>query len=49
MVELEKRGDKAVWNVEILPPEDAIMMVCVDVVSGEVMPLEEKSSGELPV
>ena len=39
--ELAKRGDKTVWNVEILTLEEAIMVVYVDAVSGAVMLTEE--------
>lgn len=46
---LEKRGDKTVWNVDILTTEEAIMTVCVDAVSGAVMLTEEKVSGKRPV
>jgi hypothetical protein len=47
--ELEKRGDKTVWNVEILTAEEAIMMVYVDAVSGSVMLTEEKMAGKRSV
>jgi uncharacterized membrane protein YkoI len=47
--ELEKRGDKTVWNVEILTAEKAIMAVYVDAVSGSVMLTEEKVAGKKPI
>jgi hypothetical protein len=47
--ELEKRGDKTVWNVEILTTEEAIMAVYVDAVSGSVLLTEEKVPGKRPV
>jgi len=46
--ELEKRGGKTVWNVEILTAEEAIMAVYVDAVSGSVMMTEEKVAGKRP-
>jgi uncharacterized membrane protein YkoI len=46
---LEKRGDKTVWNVEILTAEKAIMAVYVDAVSGSVMLTEEKVAGKKPI
>lgn len=46
---LEKKADKTVWNVEILTPEEAIMMIYVDAVSGSVMMTEEKVAGKKPV
>ncbi|MDH4304653.1 MAG: PepSY domain-containing protein, partial [Nitrospira sp.] len=45
---LDKRGDKTVWNVDILTTEEAIMTVCVDAVSGTVMLTEEKMPGKKP-
>jgi uncharacterized membrane protein YkoI len=47
--ELEKRGDKTVWNVEILTAEESIRAVYVDAVSGEVLLTEEKVPGKRPV
>jgi hypothetical protein len=47
--ELERRGDKTVWHVEIMTAEEAIMMVYVDAVSGSVMLTEEKVAGKRPV
>lgn len=46
--QLEKRGDKTVWNVEILNAEEAIIAVYVDAVSGSVMMTEEKVAGKRP-
>jgi hypothetical protein len=46
---LEKRGDKTVWNVEILTAEESITTVYVDAVSGEVLMTEEKVPGKKPV
>jgi uncharacterized membrane protein YkoI len=46
---LEKRGDKTVWNVEVMTAEEAIMTVYVDAVSGAVMLTEEKMAGKRPV
>ncbi|MDI3463439.1 MAG: hypothetical protein OJF50_002260 [Nitrospira sp.] len=46
--ELEKRGNKTVWNVEILTAEEAIMAVYVDAVSGSVMMTEEKVARKRP-
>lgn len=45
---LEKRGDKAVWSVEILTAEEAIMTIYVDAVSGVMMLTEEKVPGKKP-
>lgn len=45
---LEKRGDKTVWNVEILTAEEAITAVYVDAVSGAVLLSEEKVAGRKP-
>ncbi|MDH4152882.1 MAG: PepSY domain-containing protein [Nitrospira sp.] len=45
---LEKRGDKTVWNIDILTTEEAIMTVCIDAVSGVMMLTEEKVSGKKP-
>jgi len=47
--ELERKGDKTVWNVEILTAEEAIMAVYVDAVSGSVMMTEERVAGKKPV
>lgn len=47
--ELEKRGDKTVWNIEILTAEESITAVYVDAVSGEVLLTEEKAPGKRPV
>jgi hypothetical protein len=47
--ELEKRGDKTMWNVEVLTTEEAIVTVYVDAVSGVVLTEEkgaEKKSGQ---
>jgi hypothetical protein len=46
---LEKRGDKTVWNVEVMTAEEAIVAVYVDAVSGAVMLTEEKMAGKRPV
>ena len=45
---LEKRGDKTVWNIDILTTEEAIMTVCIDAVSGVMMFTEEKVPGKKP-
>ena len=45
---LAKRGDKTVWNVEILTVEEAIMSVYLDAVSGAVMQTEEKVAEKRP-
>ncbi len=45
---LEKRGDKTVWNIDILTTEEAIMTVCIDAVSGVMMLTEEKVPGKKP-
>lgn len=47
--DLEKRGDKTVWNVKILTAEESIAAVYVDAVSGEVLMTEEKVPGKRPV
>jgi uncharacterized membrane protein YkoI len=47
--ELGMKGDKIVWNVEILTTEEAIMTVYVDAVSGSVMLTEEKVAGKRSV
>lgn len=47
--ELEKWGDKTVWNIEILTAEEAIVTVYVDAVSGAVMLTKEKVGGKRPV
>ncbi|MDF0677436.1 MAG: PepSY domain-containing protein [Nitrospira sp.] len=44
--ELEKRGEKTVWNVEILTTEESITAVYVDAVSGVVLMTEEKVPGK---
>ncbi|MDH4084413.1 MAG: PepSY domain-containing protein [Nitrospira sp.] len=49
VAELEMRGDKIVWNVDILTADAAIMTVYVDAVSGSVMMTKEKVAGERPV
>lgn len=46
---LEKRGDKTVWNVEVMTAEEAVVTVYVDAVSGAVMLTEEKMAGKRPV
>ncbi len=46
VAELKKRGDKTVWNVEILTAKEAIMTVYVDAVSGSVLLTEEKMAGK---
>ena len=46
---LEKRGEKTVWNVEVMTAEEAIVTVYVDAVSGAVMLTEEKMAGKRPV
>lgn len=43
---LEKRGDKTMWNVEVLTDEAGIMVVHVDAVSGAVVMTEEKVVGK---
>ena len=45
---LEKRGDKTVWNIDILTTEEAIMTVCIDAVSGVMILTEEKVPGKKP-
>ncbi len=45
---LEKRGDKTVWNIDILTTEEAIMTACIDAVSGVMMLTEEKVPGKKP-
>lgn len=45
---LERRGDKTVWNIDILTTEEAIMTVCIDAVSGVMMLTEEKVPGKKP-
>lgn len=45
---LERRGDKTVWNIDILTTEEAIMTVCIDAVSGVMMSTEEKVPGKKP-
>lgn len=45
VAELERRGDKTVWNVEILSAEEAIMAVYIDAVSGSVLMTEVKMAG----
>jgi uncharacterized membrane protein YkoI len=40
--ELEKKHDKAVWEVEILTAEQGVMAVYVDAGSGSVISTEEK-------
>jgi uncharacterized protein YpmB len=47
--ELGMKGDKIVWNVEILTAEEAIMTVYVDAVSGSMLMTEEKVAGKGPV
>ena len=47
--ELEKRGDKTVWNVKILSTEEAIMAVYIDAVSGSVLMTEVKVAERRPV
>lgn len=49
VAELEKRGDKTVWNVEILSAEEAIMAVYIDAVSGSVLLTEVKIAGKKSV
>ena len=44
--ELERRGDKTMWNIEILTEEEGIMAVYVDAVSGAVVMTEEKVVGK---
>lgn len=44
--ELEKKQDKAVWEVEILTAEQGIMVVHVDAESGAVITTEEKMTGK---
>ena len=44
--ELEKRGEKTVWNVEILTTQESIMAVYVDAVSGVGLMTEEKVPGK---
>ncbi len=46
--ELEKRGEKTIWNVEILTTEEAIIAVSVDAVSGSVLMSEEKAAVRRP-
>lgn len=47
--ELEKRGEKTVWNVAILTTEEAIIAVSVDAVSGSVLMSEEKVARRRPI
>lgn len=49
VAELEKRGGKTIWNVEILTTEEAIVAISVDAVSGSVLMSEEKAVGKRPV
>lgn len=49
VAELEKRGEKTIWNVEILTTEEAIIAVSVDAVSGSVLMSEEKAAGRRPI
>ncbi len=46
--ELEKRGEKTIWSVEILTTEEAIIAVTVDAVSGSVLMSEEKAAVRRP-
>lgn len=46
--ELEKRGERTIWNVEILTTEEAIIAVSVDAVSGSVLMSEEKAAVRRP-
>lgn len=46
VAELEKRGGKTIWNVEILTTEEAIVAISVDAVSGSVLMSEEKAVGK---
>lgn len=46
VAELEKRGGKTIWNVEILTTEEAIVAISVDAVSGSVLMSEEKAAGK---
>lgn len=43
--ELEKKHEKAVWEVEILTAEQALMVVLIDADSGAVITTEEKRIG----
>lgn len=44
--ELEKWGEKTVWNVKILTDEEGIMAVYVDAAAGAVVMTEEKVVGK---
>ncbi len=46
--ELEKRGEKTIWSVEILTTEETIIAVSVDAVSGSVLMSEEKAAVRRP-
>lgn len=46
VAELERRGDKTVWNVNILTGEESITAVYVDAVSGSVLMTEVKIAGK---
>ena len=46
--ELEKKHDKAIWEVEILTAEQGIMEVHVDAESGSVITTSEKMDGKTP-
>ena len=43
---LEKRGDKTMWNIEVLTDEEGIMAVYIDAVSGVIVMTEEKVAGK---
>ena len=47
--ELEKRGEKTVWNVAIVTTEEAIIAVSVDAVSGLVLMSEETVARRRPI
>lgn len=44
--ELEKKHDKAVWEVEIVTADNKIQEIHVDPMSGDVITVEEKGAGK---
>jgi uncharacterized membrane protein YkoI len=45
-VELEKNGDRMLWDVDVLTAEQGVMVVRVDAESGSVIMTGEKSEGK---
>ncbi len=45
--ELEKKHDKAVWEVEIVTADNKIQEIHVDPMSGDVIDVEEKGAGKM--